>query len=123
MPEFVVSSRAEGDIASAFDWYETCCPGLGGRFVLSLDAAFAAVQRNLVLFSTVKAAGKGFAERETLGGCAAGACEHADLQGDGNSGVLTAKNAEITKDRGRSLLAGEPCWKRRASARFLYPKH
>ncbi len=60
-----------------------------------LEAAQRAGVRAFVLFSTVKAAGEGFAQRETSGGCAAGACEHADLQrpGEANLSPLPAARA------------------------------
>lgn len=51
MADVIVSSRAEGDIGAAFDWYEACCPGLGARFVLSVDAALAAIRRNPEAFA------------------------------------------------------------------------
>lgn len=51
MPELIVSSRAEGDISAAFDWYKACCPGLGTQFVVSIDAVLAAIQRNPQAFA------------------------------------------------------------------------
>ena len=50
MAELIVSSRAEADIGAAFDWYEACCPGLGTQFVVTVDAALAAIQRNPAAF-------------------------------------------------------------------------
>jgi plasmid stabilization system protein ParE len=51
MAELIVTSLAEVDIATAFEWYEACCPGVGTRFVLGVDAVLAAVARKPQAFS------------------------------------------------------------------------
>lgn len=46
----LVSSRANTDIVSAFQWYEQRAPGLGTDFVRRVDAALLLVQRSPQLF-------------------------------------------------------------------------
>ena len=42
--ELRLSSRAEADIAAAFDWYEQRLPGLGTDFVRCVDATISLAQ-------------------------------------------------------------------------------
>jgi toxin ParE1/3/4 len=44
--ELVIRSEAEADIAEAADWYNRQRPRLGTDFVLAVNAALQAVQRN-----------------------------------------------------------------------------
>lgn len=41
----VIRPEAEADLAEAFAWYEERRPGLGDRFLLSVDAALSGIQR------------------------------------------------------------------------------
>ena len=41
----VVTSPAETDLTTAYDWYEEQSPGLGAEFLRAVEAVFAAVQR------------------------------------------------------------------------------
>ena len=55
-PEQTVSRRlilrpeAEAEMADAFEWYEECVPGLGGEFLLCVDAVFNSILRNPLQF-------------------------------------------------------------------------
>ncbi len=40
-------------MAEAFRWYESQQPGLGGDFILALDATFRLIQENPDLFPTI----------------------------------------------------------------------
>jgi plasmid stabilization system protein ParE len=42
--QFVVRSRAENDIQSAFEWYESQSPGLGEQFLAAVRDKLAAVR-------------------------------------------------------------------------------
>lgn len=44
--ELVILGGAEMELAEAFDWYEEQAPGLGGDFILAVDATFRAIVRN-----------------------------------------------------------------------------
>jgi toxin ParE1/3/4 len=48
--ELRLTSRAEADIAAAFDWYEERLPGLGVEFVRSVDVTIGLVHRSPQLF-------------------------------------------------------------------------
>lgn len=48
--ELRITSRAEADIAAAFDWYEQRVPSLGVDFVRCVDATISLVQRSPQLF-------------------------------------------------------------------------
>ncbi len=48
--ELRVSSRAEADLAAAFDWYQARVPGLGTDFVQCVDATVEIVRRSPQLF-------------------------------------------------------------------------
>ena len=48
--ELHLSSRAEADLASAYDWYQLRSPGLGIDFVGCVDATVALVQHSPQLF-------------------------------------------------------------------------
>lgn len=48
--ELRISSRAEADIAAAFDWYEQRVPGLGADFVRCVDATISLAQRSPQIF-------------------------------------------------------------------------
>ena len=48
--ELHFSSRAEADLAAAYDWYEQHRPGLGADFVHRVDATVALVQHSPQLF-------------------------------------------------------------------------
>jgi plasmid stabilization system protein ParE len=50
----VVTSAAETDLASAYDWYEDQSPGLGAEFVRAVDAVFAAAQRTPASYPVVR---------------------------------------------------------------------
>jgi toxin ParE1/3/4 len=41
-----IRKAAESDIASTFEYYESCRGGLGQEFLLCLDAAFSGISRN-----------------------------------------------------------------------------
>ena len=45
MPHVVIRPEAEADVAEAFAWYEERRPGLGDRFLLSVEAVLAAIER------------------------------------------------------------------------------
>ena len=42
----IVRPEAETELAEAFRWYEERVPGLGAEFLLCVDAAMQAIQRN-----------------------------------------------------------------------------
>ncbi len=44
-PRVEIRPEAEADLAEAFAWYEERRPGLGDRFLLSVEAALSAIQR------------------------------------------------------------------------------
>ena len=48
--ELHISSRAETDLASAYDWCQQRNPGLGADFVRCVDATLALVQHSPQLF-------------------------------------------------------------------------
>ena len=48
--ELRITSRAEADIATAFDWYEQRVPGLGTDFVRCVDATISLAHRSPQLF-------------------------------------------------------------------------
>ena len=48
--ELHLSSRAEADLAAAYDWYQQRSPGLGIDFVRCVDATIALVQHSPQLF-------------------------------------------------------------------------
>ena len=50
----VVTSPAETDLTTAYDWYEEQSPGLGAEFLRAVEAVFAAVQRTPGLFPAVR---------------------------------------------------------------------
>ena len=50
---FLVFPEAESDIKEAYLWYEGRRPGLGEEFILSLEAAFSAIQRQPELYQIV----------------------------------------------------------------------
>ena len=47
MPTFRLTFRdeAEGDVDTAYDWYELQRPGLGAEFLVALDTAIERIQR------------------------------------------------------------------------------
>ncbi len=44
--DLIVRPEAEAELAEAFDWYEQQVAGLGGRFLLSIDAAINSIRRD-----------------------------------------------------------------------------
>jgi toxin ParE1/3/4 len=52
-PRVVVRPEAESDLAEAFAWYGQRGPGLGDRFLLSVEAALSAIQRHPESFPVV----------------------------------------------------------------------
>ena len=52
-PRLIVDPAAEDDILGAFRWYEARNPGLGDRFLDSLDSAFQLVVENPAAFPSV----------------------------------------------------------------------
>ena len=47
MPTVVAFRReAEAELDEAIDWYEACSGGLGGQFLLAVDAAVARIARD-----------------------------------------------------------------------------
>ena len=52
-PRLIVDPPAEDDILDAFRWYEARSPGLGDRFLDSLDTAFQLVAENPAAFPSV----------------------------------------------------------------------
>ena len=42
----IIRPEAEADLSQAYDWYESQLTGLGSEFLLVVEAALAAVQRN-----------------------------------------------------------------------------
>lgn len=58
-PEQTVSRRlilrpeAEAEMTDAFDWYEDRVPGLGGEFLLCVDAVFNAIVRDPLQFPRI----------------------------------------------------------------------
>jgi toxin ParE1/3/4 len=51
--DIVIRPEAEADLAEAFAWYENRCPGLGSEFLLCVDAALNAMQRNPEMHATL----------------------------------------------------------------------
>lgn len=51
--ELLVRPEAEADLAEAFRWYEERRPGLGERFLLSVEAALSTIRRNPRAFPVV----------------------------------------------------------------------
>jgi hypothetical protein len=51
--ELTVEPEAESEIAEAANWYDRRVPGVGEEFVLAVDAALAAVQRNPFQYQAV----------------------------------------------------------------------
>jgi plasmid stabilization system protein ParE len=49
----VIRPEAEADLAEAHRWYEAQRPGLGQRFLLSVEAALFAIQRHPETFPVV----------------------------------------------------------------------
>ena len=49
----ILRPEAEAEIADAFDWYEERVPGLGGEFLLCVDAVFNSILRNPLHFPRV----------------------------------------------------------------------
>ena len=58
--QFILRARAEHDIQSAFEWYETQCTGLGGEFLVALRKRLEAVrvhpESNPVLYRDIRRA-------------------------------------------------------------------
>ena len=54
-PHVVIRPEAEADLAEAFAWYEERRPGLGDRFLLSVEAVLAAIERYPESFPVVYA--------------------------------------------------------------------
>jgi plasmid stabilization system protein ParE len=52
--ELLIRPKAETDLAEAFRWYEDRGPGLGERFLLSVEAVIAAIRRYLRAFAVVR---------------------------------------------------------------------
>ena len=44
--DLIVRPEAEAELAEAFEWYEQQVAGLGGRFLLSIDAAINSIRRD-----------------------------------------------------------------------------
>ena len=51
--ELVLRSIAEKDISDIVYWYEKKIPGLGNRFITSLDATFHSIKRNPQIYPKV----------------------------------------------------------------------
>jgi toxin ParE1/3/4 len=49
----IVRPEAEADLAEAYGWYEQQVRGLGAQFLLCVDAAMAAIERNPQLYPVV----------------------------------------------------------------------
>lgn len=49
----IVREEAEADISEAYQWYEQQVRGLGGEFLLSVDAVMDSIERNLHLYPVV----------------------------------------------------------------------
>jgi toxin ParE1/3/4 len=49
----VYRTEAEVDLQEAYQWYEEQRQGLGERFLLSIEAATAAIQRNPLMYPVV----------------------------------------------------------------------
>lgn len=41
----IIRFRAESDLASIYEWYEAEAPGIGSRFIASVDLTFALIER------------------------------------------------------------------------------
>lgn len=52
-PAVVIRPEAERDLADAYLWYEEKRPGLGERYLLSVEAALTAIQRHAESFPVV----------------------------------------------------------------------
>lgn len=52
--EVVISQPAKSDIARAFAWHESARPGLGTKFLESVDQAVAKIARNPLTFRKVR---------------------------------------------------------------------
>jgi hypothetical protein len=48
--EIIIRPEAEEDIRDAYWYYEECVKGLGADFILSVDAIFSRIQRNLKIY-------------------------------------------------------------------------
>ena len=46
----IYTPEADDDVASAYDWYETCEPGLGEDFLRCVEACILTVQRHPHLY-------------------------------------------------------------------------
>lgn len=49
----MVRAEAEADLAEAYQWYEQQVRGLGGEFLLCVDAVMASIERNPQLYPVV----------------------------------------------------------------------
>ncbi|MHB8809794.1 MAG: type II toxin-antitoxin system RelE/ParE family toxin [Desulfobulbaceae bacterium] len=49
----IVRAEAEADMAEAYEWYEQQVRGLGGEFLLCVDAVMASIERNPQLYPVV----------------------------------------------------------------------
>ena len=49
----IVRAEAEADLAEAYQWYEQQVRGLGGEFLLCVDAVMASIERNPQLYPVV----------------------------------------------------------------------
>jgi plasmid stabilization system protein ParE len=49
----IVRAEAEADLAEAYQWYEQQVLGLGGEFLLCVDAVMASIERNPQLYPVV----------------------------------------------------------------------
>jgi plasmid stabilization system protein ParE len=51
--EIFIRSIAENDISDIVFWYENQVPGLGNRFITSLDATFHSIKRNPQIYPKI----------------------------------------------------------------------
>lgn len=54
----ILRPEAEAEMTEAFDWYEERVPGLGGEFLLCVDAVFNSILRNPLQFPRVHRAAR-----------------------------------------------------------------
>ena len=50
--ELLISSRANADLTSAYEWYESRVPGLGVDFIRRVDATLQLIQHSPQIFRT-----------------------------------------------------------------------
>ena len=58
--DFIFSAAAEKEIEESFDWYEERSPGLGARFINTIDSSLNSIARSPEAFSKKKANNREF---------------------------------------------------------------